>query len=348
MKSNFSFAKQNFYVVIMAGGSGTRLWPKSRIKKPKQLYALINRDSMIKNTVKRLLPMVAKSNIYLATNKAQAKEIAKELPGFKKNLIIEPAMRNTGPCIALAAWHLKDKAEVIAFLPADHYIGKEEQFRKTLKNAFEVAKKDYLTLIGIRPTDVDTGLGYIKTNSKFQIPNSKDAYKVEKFVEKPDLKTAKQYLKSGQYLWNGGMFIAKPSVMLALFKKHAPAILKNIEKDYTKVPNISFDYAIAEKAKNVAVVAGDFAWSDIGNWEKLLTMFSKKEGDNIVVGCQHYGVDTKGCLIHGTERLVATIGLKDIIVVDTPDVVLVCHKDKAQEVRKIVEQLKVKKKEHYL
>jgi len=336
------------YVVIMAGGSGTRLWPKSRIKKPKQLYALVNNESMIKNTVKRVLPVVPKENIYIATNIFQAKEIAKELPALKKNLIIEPAIRNTAPCIGLAALKLKEKAEVIAFLPADHYIGKEKEFQKVLQKAFLVAQKDYLTLIGIRPTDPDTGLGYIRINQKLKIKDPKDVFEVEKFVEKPDLKTAKEYLKSGRYLWNGGMFIAKPGVILDLLKKHAPEIFNGLAKDYEKLPNISFDYAVAEKAKKVAVIPGDFAWSDIGNWKKLFEMLSRKEGDTVAIGCAHFGVETSGCLIHGTDRLVATVGLKDIIVVDTPDVVLVCHKDKAQEVKKIVEGLKERGKEKYL
>ncbi len=299
---------------------------------------------MIKNTVNRLIPLVGQKNIYLATNAAQAKEITKELPEFKKNLIVEPAIRNTAPCIGLAALKLKDRAEVVAFLPADHYIVKEKVFQKVLQKAFEVAKNDYLVLIGIRPTDPDTGLGYIKMGQNIET----DAYQVAKFVEKPDLETAKKYLSSGKYLWNGGMFIAKPSVILDLFKKHAPEIHNGLAKDYEKLPNISFDYAIAEKSTNIAVIPGDFAWSDIGNWGKLLEMLSNKNEDNIIVGCEHYGVDTSGCLIHGTERLVATVGLKDIIVVDTPDVVLVCHKDRAQDVKKIVEELKNKGKEKYL
>lgn len=336
MKSNF--------VVIMAGGSGTRLWPKSRIKKPKQLYALVNNESMIKNTVKRLAPVVGLKNIYIATNALQTKDIARELPKLKHNLIIEPAIRNTAPSIGLAALKLKGKAEVIAFLPADHYIGKEKEFQQILEKAFEVAKRDYLTLIGIRPSDPDTGLGYIQMGKKID----KDSFEVSRFVEKPNLDTAKKYLGSGQYLWNGGMFIARPEVILNLFKKHAPIIFRGLLKNYERLPNISFDYAIAEKAKNVAVIPGDFAWSDIGNWKKLFEMLSKKEGDTVAVGCAHYGVDTTGCLIHGTDRLVATVGLKDIIVVDTPDVVLVCHKDKAQEVKKIVEDLKRQGKENYL
>jgi len=357
--------KSNFYVVIMAGGSGTRLWPKSRLKKPKQLYALINQESMIQNTVNRLLPAVPKENIFIATNREQKTEILKHLPGFSKNIIEEPFIRNTGPCIGLASVLLKDKNAPIAFLPADHYIGKEKEFLKVLKKAVEIAQKDYLVLIGIRPTDADTGLGYIKINLKSQISNLKSdylAYQVEKFVEKPDKETAKKYLSSGQYLWNAGMFVARPLVILDLFQDLAPKIyrrLKAIQKqpqtlnqEYEKMENISFDYAIAEKAaaagKKVAVVPGDFAWSDVGNWKKLFEMLSRKEKENIIIGCEHYGVETSGCLIHGTERLVATVGLKDIIVVDTPDVVLVCHKDKAQEVKKIVETLKNKGKEKYL
>lgn len=338
----------------MAGGSGTRLWPKSRIKKPKQLYALVNEDSMIKNTIKRILPVVPKKNIFIATNALQVKEIVKELPDFKKNLIIEPAIRNTAPSIALTAMELKEKADVIAYLPADHYIGNEKEFQKILKKAFEVAQKDYLTLIGIRPTDPDTGLGYIQMGKKID----DQTFEVSRFVEKPDLKTAKEYLKSGQYLWNGGMFIGKPQMILNLFKIHAPKtykLLENIKQNpdklaniYEQIENISFDYAISEKTKKVAVITGDFAWSDIGNWKKLLEMLSSEDKENTIIGCEHYGVDTSGCLIHGTERLVATIGLKDIIVVDTPDAVLVCHKDKAQDVKKIVEELKNKGRESFL
>jgi len=344
----------NFYVVIMAGGSGTRLWPKSRIKKPKQLYALINSESMIKNTVKRLLPIIPRKNIYIATNTAQAKDIAKELPELKKNLIIEPCIRNTAPCIGLATQTLKNKAGTIAFLPSDHYIGKEKEFQKTLKKAFEAAQENYLVLIGIRPTDPDTGLGYIKMGREIR----SGIYQVEKFVEKPDLPIAQKYLSSGKFLWNGGMFIAKTAVILDLFCKHAPKIYQllteigknylNLSKLYEQMENISFDYAIAEKAAKIAVTPGDFAWSDIGNWGKLLEILAKNNDENVVIGCDHYGVDTTGCLIHGTERLVATIGLKNVVIVDTPDAVLVCNKDQAQDVKKIVETLKVKEKNHYL
>ncbi|MBM2821027.1 MAG: mannose-1-phosphate guanylyltransferase [Candidatus Berkelbacteria bacterium] len=341
-------------IVIMAGGAGTRLWPKSRLKKPKQLYALVNNDSMIRNTVNRLIPVVGEKNIFIATNVNQAQEIAKELPELKNNILIEPFVRNTAPCIGLGALKMIETAETVAFLPSDHYIGNVKEFQKVLKEAFRVAQKDYLVLIGIRPTDPDTGLGYIEMGNNLE----KDVYKVRRFVEKPDLKTAQKYLKSGKFLWNGGMFIAKPKFILELFKKHSRGIYKNLEnikdspknlnKIYEKMENISFDYAIAEKAEKIAVIPGDFAWSDIGNWKKLLEMLSRKDQENTIVGCEHYGVETSGCLIHGTDRLVATIGLKDIIVVDTPDVVLICHKDKAQEVRKVVEILKLKGQEKYL
>lgn len=341
------------FVVIMAGGGGTRLWPKSRVKKPKQLQALISQESMIKNTTQRLSSLVSPNKIYIATNKEQIEDIKKDVPEIQ-NIIEEPFMRNTGPCIGLAAIYLKNTNESVAFLPSDHYIGNEKEFLRVLKQADAVAQKDYLVTLGIRPTDADTGMGYIKIGEQL----GDNFFEVEKFIEKPDLKTAKKFLASGNYLWNGGIFIAKPQVILDLFKENAPDIYqglikiaqnpKNLEKEYEKMENISFDYAIVEKTKKIAVVPGDFDWSDIGNWSKLLEKLLQNAGENVVIGCEHYGVDTKGCLIHGTERLVATIGLKDVIVVDTPDAVLVCHKDKTQDVRKIVEKLKEEKREEYL
>jgi len=344
------------YIVIMAGGGGTRLWPKSRLKKPKQLQSLLGAESMLKNTIRRVLPIAPKEKIYIAANVAQVKELKKEISPIPiKNIILEPAMRNTGPCIGLAATLLSKKTdEPIVFLPSDQYIGNEKKFHKTLFKAKNAAEKNYLVTIGIRPSDPDTGLGYIKMGQK----TDQEVYEVEKFVEKPDLAAAKKFLLSGKYLWNAGMFVARPNVILKLFEKHAPQIYKHLEiirknptklqTEYTKIENISIDYAIAERAEKIAVVPGDFDWSDIGSWSRLLEKLSQKTGQNVVVGCAHYGVDTSGCLIHGTERVVATIGLKDVIVVDTPDVVLVCHKDKTQDVKKIVEKLKQEKKHHLL
>ena len=352
----------------MAGGGGTRLWPKSRIKKPKQLQAILGKESMIKNTVARFSPLVPIENIYIATNREQAKELKKELPDFK-NLIIEPVMRNTGPCVGLGATLLAKKTdEPVAFLPADHYIGNPAEFRRVLKTAFSVAKENRLVTIGIKPTDPDTGMGYIKINPKSTFEQSESAakaefqnpkfFEVDKFIEKPDKKNAEKFVKSGQHFWNAGMFIGRPSVILDLFKKHAPKIYnhleiiaknpRKLESEYKKIENISIDYAIAEKAKNLMMVPGEFDWSDIGNWGRLLEKLSRAVGENVVIGCKHYGIDTAGCLIHGTERVVATIGVKDIIVIDTPDAVLVCHKDKAQDVKKIVETIRAEKKHHLL
>lgn len=346
-------------IVILAGGGGTRLWPKSRIKNPKQFQTLIDEKSMIKNTVKRLQSVVKKEKIYIATNRDHLSEIKKEAPEIK-NFIVEPYLRNTGPSVAYASLILSKKTdEPVAFLPSDHHIGNKANFAKALQTAGEAAKDDKLVLIGIKPTEADTGLGYIKINSKLKNEKfSAEVFTVEKFAEKPNFKTAQNFVKSGQYLWNAGMFVARPKVILELAKKHAPEIYKhlekisrnpkNLDKEYKKIENISFDYAISEKAKNIAVVAGDFNWSDIGSWSKILETLSQNIGQNVIVGCEHLGIDTKGCLIHGTNRLVVTIGLSDVIVVDTPDVVLVCHKSKAQDVKKIVERLKEEKKEHYL
>ncbi|MCX6806856.1 MAG: mannose-1-phosphate guanylyltransferase [Candidatus Berkelbacteria bacterium] len=343
------------FVVIMAGGGGTRLWPKSRIKKPKQLQSLISEESMVKNTVKRILPLIPKEKIYIATNKEHVKEIKKQIPEIK-NIIKEPLIRNTGPCIALASLILskKNENEPAAFIPSDHHVGNESEFRRVLKLAAKTAEKDYLVTIGITPTEPDTGLGHIKMGKSI----GHGAFDVDKFIEKPNLETAKKFVKSGKYLWNGGIYVGKPRIILDLFKKHAPDIYKILQsidknpgtltKEYAKMENISVDYAISEKAEKIAVVPGNLNWSDIGSWSKLLEVLSQNVGENVVVGCNHYGIDTESCLIHGSDRLIATIGLKDVIVVDTPDVVLVCHKDKAQDVKKIVEKLKEEKKDHYL
>jgi len=352
----------------MAGGGGTRLWPKSRLKKPKQLQALISSDSMIKTTTKRVLSLIPENKIYISTNKEHVQEIKKELPTIK-NIIIEPYIRNTGPAIGLAALILSKKTdEPVAFLPSDHYIPDAENFCETLKIADLVAKKNFLVTIGIRPTDPDTGLGYIKIKSKPEkiiLENSKKKqtkerifYRVDKFIEKPTLERAKQFVSSGQYFWNAGIFVAKPSLILGLFKKHSLEIYRqlqiidknpsSLEKVYQSMENISIDYAIAEKAEKIAVIPADFEWSDIGNWARLLDKLSRETDENVVVGCEHYGIETKGCLIHGTERLVATIGLEDIIVVDTPDAVLVCHKNKAHKVKEIVEKLSADKRKEYL
>jgi len=344
-------------VVILAGGLGTRLWPKSRLKKPKQLQALVSQESMIQNTIRRVLPLASKKKIYIATNQSQLEALKKEVPQIT-NFIVEPTLRNTGPAIGLAAVSLPEQNEPAAFLPSDHYIADEEGFRETMKLAAQVAERDYLVLIGLRPTDPDSGLGYIKIKKELFEKGNQPVYQVERFIEKPDQKTAQRFLLSDQYLWNAGMFVARPSLILQLFQKHAPQIYQRLRKiqkepnrlkeEYQKMEEISFDYAVVEKTKQLAVVAGDFSWSDIGNWARLLEILSKKVNANVVIGCEHYGVETDGCLIHGTERLVATVGLKDIIVVDTPDVVLVCHKDKAHDVKKIVDQLKKENKEQYL
>lgn len=344
-------------VVILAGGLGTRLWPKSRLKRPKQLQALVSQESMIQNTIRRVSPLVSKNEIYIATNQSQLEALKKEVPEMK-NFIVEPVLRNTGPAIGLAAISLPKQNEPAVFLPSDHYIAEEEAFRQTIKLAAKVAKEDYLVLIGIRPTDPDSGLGYIKIKKELFKGKNQPVYQVERFIEKPDQKTAQRFLLSGQYLWNAGMFVARPSFILKLFQKHAPQIYQHLQKiqkephrlkkEYQKMEEISFDYAVVEKTKQLAVVAGDFGWSDIGNWARLLEILSKEVNANVVIGCEHYGVETDGCLIHGTERLVATVGVKDIIVVDTPDVVLVCHKDRAHEVKKIVDQLKKEKRDQYL
>lgn len=356
----------NHYVLILAGGGGTRLWPKSRLKNPKQLQPLINKDSMLKNTVLRLAPLLPKQNIFIAINEKQATLVKKQLPGLSKNILAEPFLKNTAAAIGLATVVIrkKDPDAIIAVLPSDHFIQKEAEFCRLLKIAFKEAEKDQIILLGIKPERPETGYGHIKISSKLKTQRPKQIYPVEKFVEKPDLETAKEYIKSDQYLWNAGMFIYKAGFMLSEFKKYLPKTYhrlcdiekalgtKNerrvIEKEYQNVDEISIDYGIIEKAKNLAVIAADIGWSDIGSWAALYEILAQKPGENIIKNAEHLGIDTRGCLIYGNKRLIATVGLSDCVIIDTPDTLLVCSMNKAQDVKKIVEKLKEKGKKEYL
>lgn len=336
------------YVLILAGGEGKRLWPISRIKSPKQFHPLINQNSMLENTINRILPLVPKEHIYISTNKSQLKLLKKAIKGGDFNIIGEPEVKNTAPAIGLATKIIfeKDKEAKIAVLPSDHYIKKEEKFRELLELAYKEAEKEQIVILGIKPERPETGYGYIKL--KNQKPKAKMIYEVEKFVEKPDLETAKKYLASGLYLWNAGMFIYKASYMLDEFKKHLPNTYKNLSyKDYHKTDDISIDYGIIEKTKSLVVIPADIGWSDIGSWASLYQVLAKKPGENII-RARHLDLGSCGCLIIGNKRLIATVGLKNTIIIDTKDALLVCDMNKAQDVKKVVEELKQKKQEKYL
>ena len=341
--------------VIMAGGRGERFWPKSRNSCPKQFLSLTaDGDTMIQKTVKRLLPLVDISDIYIVTNAAYTSLVSEQLPDIpKENILAEPAARNTAPCIAFAAAVINKKYDdaVMMVLPSDHLIGLEDLYIHTLKKAVKVAEQGQnLVTIGITPEYPETGYGYINFGDE-----QDGAYMVERFVEKPDLPTAEKYLASGKYLWNSGMFVWKLSSIMANIKSLMPDIYEGavkigdafgtpqfsdvLIKEFTAFRSESVDFGIMEKAENIYTIPGSFGWDDVGSWlavERINKTDSAKnyiEGNVISVGSEH-------TTICGGKRLIAAVGLEDIIIVDTDDAVLVCSKNSTQDVKKVIAQLK--------
>ena len=352
----------------MAGGKGERFWPKSRTNLPKQFLSLTNDGkSMIQHTVERLEGLVELENVYVVTNKLYEELIVEHIPNLPlENIIIEPEAKNTAPCIGLAAVHIakKNPESKMIVLPSDHLIKFNEIFLDTLKLGLEVVEDDEnIVTIGITPNYPETGYGYINFKKGVSPHEITNVYEVLKFVEKPDLERAKQYLTSGEYLWNSGMFIWKVSTILKCFEDFLPEIytgLKEIEttiytekyleilkKVFSEIPSESIDYGIMEKAKNIYVIPGNFGWDDVGSWLSLERINNTNQDGNIISG-NVVTVKTKNSIIQGSKKLIATIGLEDIIIVDTDDALLICNKDNTQEVKEVIANLKASNKTEYL
>ena len=343
------------YGVIMAGGGGTRFWPLSRQATPKQLLNLSGKDLMVNEAIDRLAKTAASEDIFIVTNETQVAKMLKATKGrVKRNHILsEPSARNTAACVGYAAMEILKKYGdgIMVITPSDAYIKNEEEFTRVLGVAVKAAEeKDALVTVGITPTFAATGYGYIK----FQ-KSSEEVLKVREFKEKPDEETAKKYVESGEYAWNSGMFIWKASKILKNFEQFLPSIYKDlqkigkvmgtddeydvIDKIYPKIESISIDYGIMEKSQDVYVVPGEFGWNDVGSFD-MMGVLHEADGDgNIKIGDQ-INVDTKNCITYSSGRLIATIGLDNVVVIETEDAVLVCDKNKVQDVKKVVEQLK--------
>lgn len=351
--------------LIMAGGKGERFWPRSRVNLPKQFLSLTDDGkTMIQLTVERISPIVALEDVYIATNKNYKSLVMEQLPGIpEENILCEPVGRNTAPCIGLGAVHVASKYEdaVMIVLPSDHLIKSNEIFIDTFKEACEVATKgENLVTVGITPNYPETGYGYIKYDSA-----NKDgaAYAVDKFVEKPDLETAKSYLADGSYLWNSGMFTWRVSTILDCFKKFMPstydglmkikAAIKTpqqeavLEAEFPNLESESVDYGIMEKAQNIFILPGNFGWDDVGSWLAVGRIKKNDENNNVVNG-NVVTVNTKDCVIEGSKKLIATVGLRDIIVVDTDDAMLISTKENAGEIKKVLAELRESGKTQYL
>lgn len=346
------------YAVIMAGGSGTRFWPESRKNRPKQVLKIVTEKTMIRDTVERVLPLVPFPQIMVVTGASHAQEVRRELPELNTDAVVEePVGRNTAPCVALAAYKLakSDPNGIMAVLPADHMIGKDQEFLYHLQVAFEIAdKQDALLTFGIRPDRPETGYGYIKLGPPVLKQDGVTAFAVESFVEKPDLHTAKEYVAQGNYLWNSGMFIWKVSTIVRAFENHLPRISQAMEeilpdlntpreaeaikKIYRDIQSISIDNGIMEVARNVLVVPMEVAWNDVGSWSSLLDVWESDRSGNAVKG-KAAVLGSKRCVISSPHKLVALVGVEDLIVVDTPDALLVCHRRSSQDVKKLQELL---------
>ena len=358
------------YAIIMAGGSGTRFWPLSREKMPKQLLKIGGVDTLINETVNRILPLTRFEDIFIVTNQPLADTISYQLSSrfdrpWDGNFILEPEAKNTAPAVGLAALHLErmDPDGVMVVLAADHAIRKGDEFLNLIRKAAEAARQDYLVTLGIKPDRPETGYGYIKAGEKCQEKGIDGVCKVAAFVEKPNLATAKEYLKDGRYYWNSGIFVWKTSTFLKEVEKYHPSLhqgLQEIRKAigtasesevirevFKKLESISLDYAIMEKTDRAAVIPADIGWSDVGSWTALDDVLDRNASGNVIAG-NVIDIDSHDSIIYAEKRLVATIGLKDVVVVDTPDATLVCSKDRAQDVKKVVEELKKRKSGEHL
>lgn len=352
------------FVVIMAGGVGSRFWPRSKQEKPKQLIRIFGENTMIQDTVNRLDGLVEKENVFIVTNQIQKDRVIEQLSDVpEENIIAEPFGKNTAACIGLASIliHKKSKDAVTIILPADHLIRDEQGFRDTILKAAQFASSsDSLLTIGIKPTRPETGYGYIQFIDE-QV--SDGIYRVQTFAEKPNLLTAKRFVEAGDFLWNSGMFIWKTETILNEIKTLLPDLhdgLQEIEKAidtdqfdevltkvYGQLISVSIDYGIMEKSSKVCLIKGDFSWSDVGSWEEVYQLSKKTNEGNTNYG-DVYTENTSDSYIFSPKKFTAVVGLENIIVIDTNDALLICNRENAQDVKHVVDYLKMNNKDELL
>ena len=344
------------YVTILAGGSGTRLWPLSRKSHPKQLLALLSERSLLQLTVDRVLPLVPPDRIYILTGRHNAHAIAQQIPELpESNIFVEPSPRGTAPCLGLAALKLGQKASpssVMISLHADHAIADEQAFRETLMAAVVSARRGHLVTVGIVPSRPETGYGYIERGSLLDETHGRQVFEVARFTEKPPLSKARDFVATGRYYWNAGYFVWTLDSILAEFRRLLPevhALLQSAatlegaagESAWNAIPPTTIDVGIMERANRVAVVAGEMGWSDIGSWATIHALSNPGEDGNATLGaCTHVSLGSANSLICSEKRLVATIGLDGIVLVETEDAILLLPMDRAQDVGKLVAELR--------
>ncbi len=355
------------HAVIIAGGSGTRFWPKSRENLPKQLLNISGQETLIQNTVGRISSIISAENIWVITNEQHAFETCYQLKkmGFPPSqLLTEPIARNTAAAIGYSAKILSQRNPdaIMAVFPADHVITTIEPFLKLLKQAETIANENHLVTLGIKPNSPETGYGYIKQGKAIE----ENSFKVDRFIEKPNKLTAEKYLKEGSYYWNSGIFVWKVSTLLNEISLYLPKLHEQLEeltsntapikgkypyqklsesgkKIFHSLESVSIDHGVMEKSTNVAVLPAEIGWNDVGTWTSLAEI-SKNDSHGNVINGNVVSVENSDSIIQAENRLVAALGLKNIIVVDTPDALLVCAKERAQDIKKIVEKIKLEKR----
>lgn len=353
------------FAVIMAGGVGARFWPLSRRNKPKQLLKIVDNKPLITATMDRLLPLIPYPMVKIVTTNELVNPIRSILPALQiENFITEPSAKNTAPCIGLAAVHVakQDPNAVMVILPSDHRIEKEDLFRQILSDAVIKAEQGTsIVTIGINPTRPETGYGYIQ----YKKPKieSLNVFEVKTFAEKPDKQMAQRFIESGDFLWNAGIFVVRVDFLLELFQKHLPSFYQDLhiysntigtkseEKARVALFNntkpISFDYAIMEHTKNVQVIPADIGWSDVGSWNEIKRLAVEDANGNAISG-DGLAVHSKNCYVQSTSQFTAIVGLENVVVITTPDAILVCHADKAQEIRDVVTTLDLRNRTELL
>jgi mannose-1-phosphate guanylyltransferase len=349
------------YIVILAGGSGTRFWPLSRVARPKQLISITGDSSMLQRTVERILPLNPK-RILVITNHLQADETKRQLLSYDSvpiDVIAEPVGRNTAAAIGLAAALVTtyDPSGIMVVLPADHFIKNEKVLRDTITFAGESARRGFLITLGIMPSRPETGYGYIEAEINLHVSdNLQGPFPVRRFVEKPPLVEAVRYLNEGNFFWNSGMFVWRADTILEEMAAYMPAfhekllqsgvaigtilLKEQIASLYQDIESLSIDYAIMEKSSRVLMVPVEMGWSDVGSWSALPEVIEPDNNGTVCVNAAgHIAVDSSNCLIYSDQKMVATVGVNNIVIVSTPDAILICDKERCQDVKKVVEQL---------
>lgn len=357
------------YAVILAGGVGSRLWPRSRKDRPKQFSDIDGSGrSMIQATAQRLEGLVAPQDTYVVTGSRYADLCMRQLDGLPGgNVLVEPSGRNTAPAIALACAHLlgRDAQEVVAILPADHYIRDDRGFREALQRAERVARAGYLTVLGIEPTSAHTGYGYIQREAKPLVGGEEGgAFAVSRFLEKPDRAAAESFLAEGGYFWNGGIFVSRVGLLVAEFERQMPRLFSGLEQIaaalggpeeekvlaelWPTLPEISIDYGLMEGAERVAVVPLQVGWNDLGSWDALASVSAPDEAGNFPVEGELLSLNSRGNIVAAGKRLVALLDVDDLIVVDAGDALLIGRKENIQQVKEIVSRLKAESRNELL